>query len=69
MAEIPEALEVVLRKLHPLAPPFHRHIASSKLVGSVCCCGDRIVVYEVAETVPSGRVYVSPKTVLRFLQP
>lgn len=66
MPEPPEALEVVFRKLRPLAPPFHRHIARSKLLGQTCRVGDRVVVYEVAATVPEGTVRVTEGTVLRF---
>jgi hypothetical protein len=65
-AEPPEALEVVLRKLSPMAPPFHRHIARGRLVGGTCRVGDRVVVYEVARTAPAGEVRVTDKTVLRF---
>ncbi|HPD17428.1 MAG TPA: hypothetical protein PLE19_21020 [Planctomycetota bacterium] len=66
MSEPPEAQEVVLRKLRPLAPPFHRHIARSKLLGQTCRVGDRVVVYEVVATVPGGDVRVTPETILRF---
>ncbi len=66
MAEPPEAQEVTLRKLRPLAPPFHRHIARSKLVGKTCKSGDRIVIYEVAATVPDGEVLVTRDTILHF---
>jgi hypothetical protein len=66
MAEAPEALEVTLRKLRALAPPFHRHIARSKLMGKVCQPGDRAVIYEVVSTVPDGPVQVTEKTVLHF---
>lgn len=66
MAEPPEAQEVTLRKLRPFAPPFHRHIARSKLVGKTCKPGDRIVIYEVAATVPDGEVLVTESTVFRL---
>lgn len=66
MAEYPEAREVRLRRFRPAAPPFHRHIARAKLVGSVCRTGDRVVVYDVAGTDPGGPVRVTDRTVLRF---
>lgn len=66
MAEFPEALEVVLRRLRPAAPPFHRHIARARLVGAACRVGDRVVVYEIVETRPEGPVVVTPATALRF---
>ena len=62
----PDAREVRLRKVRPLAPPFHRHIARSKLVGRTCRTGDRVVVYEVAATDPPGEVRVTETTVLHF---
>ncbi len=66
MSEVPAAREVVLRKIRPLAPPFHRHIARSKLLGSTCRAGERVVVYEVVSTDPAGVVEVTGETVLRF---
>ena len=66
MNEPLEALEVTLRKLHALAPPFHRHIARGRMIGGVVQPGDRIVVYEVLTTAPPGPVRVTESTVLRF---
>jgi hypothetical protein len=66
MADAPAALDVHLRKVKPLAPPFHRHIARSKLVGSTCRAGDRVVVYEITATDPPGEVAVTGDTVLHF---
>jgi len=66
MADVPEALEITLRKFKPFAPPFHRHIVKAKLRGAVCRVGDRYVVYEVAATEPAGPVQVTEKTLLRF---
>lgn len=62
----PDALEVVLRKVRPLAPPFHRHIVRRKLIGTTCRAGERVVVYEVVSTVPDGAVRVTENTLLRF---
>lgn len=66
MSEIPEAQTIVLKKRSPLAPPFHRHIAKSKLRGTMCKAGDRIVVYDIVSTEPSGIVQVTEETVLDF---
>lgn len=66
MAEPSVAREIVLRKLNAFAPPFHRHIVRSKLVGSTCRAGDRAVVYEIASTDPPGLVTVTKETLIRF---
>jgi len=66
VAELPAAREVALRRLKPLAPPFHQHIARSKLLGKPWRVGDWVVVYEVAATDPEGPVVVTSETVLRF---
>ncbi len=66
MKELPFAREVRLRKTKPLAPPFHQHIARSKLIGSTCQRGEKVVVYEILDTVPEGPVRVTEDTILRF---
>jgi hypothetical protein len=66
MAEPARAQEVVLRKLKPLAPPFHQHIARSRLLGQTVRPGDRVVIYEVAATLPPGPVQVVEETLIRF---
>ncbi len=66
MAELREAREITLRKINPLAPPFHRHIARSRLIGKPCKVGDRVVVYEVADIVPEGAALVTENSVIRF---
>jgi len=63
---LPEAQVVVLRKVKRLAPDFHRHILKGKIVGQELKKGQRILVYEVVETVPSGLVRVTEKTQLEF---
>ena len=68
MTELPVAREIRLRKTRPLAPPFHKHIARNKLIGSSCRKGDRVVVYEVTDTVPEGQVTVSEETIIHFDQ-
>jgi len=66
MPEPPDAAAVRLRKRKPLAPPFHRHIARSKMIGRTCRPGDHVVVYEVVDTDPPGEVRVTGQTVLHF---
>jgi len=61
-----EAQVVVLRKVKRLAPDFHRHILKGKILGQTVTVGERILVYEVEETVPSGPVRVTEKTRLEF---
>lgn len=68
MNEIPEARTVVLAKVRVFAPAFHEHIAKSKMRGTVCRAGDRVVVYEVIRTEPDGPVVVSEKTIIQFSQ-
>lgn len=66
MSEIPEAQSVTLRNCKPLAPPFHRHIATSRLMDRACCVGDRIVIYDVVATEPDGMVRVTRATRIEF---
>jgi hypothetical protein len=66
MPQIPDAQEVTLRKVRPLAPPFHRHIARSRMLGRTWRVGDRVIVYEIAACVPDGEVCVTDQTVLHF---
>ncbi len=66
MTSFPEAAEVWLRKTKPMAPPFHRHIARSRLMGRTCTTGERVVVFEVVRTDPDGTVEVTANTVLHF---
>jgi hypothetical protein len=66
MSEPPPAREVTLRKRRPLAPPFHRHIARSKLLNRCCQVGDVVVIYEIIATDPPGEVRVTSDTLLTF---
>jgi hypothetical protein len=68
LSEVPNAIEIRLRKTKPLAPPFHRHIAKGKLIGNKCTVGDRIIVYEITATVPEGQVLATDETIFRFDQ-
>jgi hypothetical protein len=66
MAQLIEADRVVFKKLKRLAPDFHQHIVKSQALGNAIKAGDRMLVYEVNETVPDGRVMVTDKTVFEF---
>lgn len=65
----PDAEEVVLANLKPKAPPFHRFIVRSRLVGGHWQVGDRAVIYEIVATRPEGRVRVTDRTVINFAPP
>lgn len=56
-----------MRKLKKLAPDFHRHIAIAQARGKVLSPGDRLLVYEVTETVPDGPVLVTENTYFQFV--
>jgi hypothetical protein len=62
----PDADRVVLKKVKRFAPDFHRHILRSRLEGQSIQKGDRILVYEVEETHPSGMVRATEHTSLEF---
>lgn len=66
MPEPYAAREIVLRKMSAMAPPFHRHIVRSKLMGKTCRAGDRAVIYEIVRTDPEGDVTVTGETIIRF---
>jgi hypothetical protein len=64
--DIAEAEVVVLKKIKRMAPNFHQHIVKSKIQGNVVSSGDKILVYEVLETVPPQKVRVTENTILEF---
>jgi len=64
--EAPAAEQMTLRRLRAAAPPFHRHIARSKMLGKVWTVGDRVVVYEVVDVVPAGPAQMTEQTRLLF---
>ena len=66
MAQLIEADRVVFKKVKRLAPDFHQHIVKSQAVGNAIKAGDKMLVYEVNETVPDGRVLVTNNTVIEF---
>lgn len=65
-AEGPEAELVVFRKVKALAPDFHKNILKSRIGGTLVEEGERILVYEVEETAPKGKVKVTERTRLVF---
>jgi len=66
MAGSREAQVIVLKKVKPLAPEFHRHIVRGRLLGQIVQVGQRHLVYEVQETIPSGPVLVTNRTRFEF---
>lgn len=60
------AQSVTLRNRKPLAPPFHRHIAKSKMMNNDYQVGDRILIYEIVATEPAGIVRVDQTTQFIF---
>ncbi|HME54567.1 MAG TPA: hypothetical protein VKM55_20310 [Candidatus Lokiarchaeia archaeon] len=58
---------VIFTKIKRFAPDFHRHILKSKIENQVVKKGDKILVYEVSETVPADEpVKVTESTRLEF---
>ena len=66
MNDAPEAESITLRNRKALAPPFHRHIAKSKIMDRTCRVGDRIIIYDVVATAPEGVVRVTRGTRFQF---
>lgn len=64
--DIPDAEIVILRKKKRMAPNFHQHILKSKIQGNVVSAGEKLLVYEVLETVPPQKVRVTENTILEF---
>lgn len=64
--DVPEAEIVVLVKKKRMAPNFHQHILKSKIQGQIINAGEKVLVYEVLETVPPKKVRVTEKTILEF---
>ncbi len=63
---IPDAQVVVFIKVKRFAPDFHRHILKGKVMGQVVRPGEKILVYEVAETVPPGTVRITQTSHIEF---
>jgi hypothetical protein len=66
MSAAAEAESITLRNRKPLAPPFHRHIAKSKLMDKTCQVGQSVVIYDIVATEPAGEVRVTHKTHFQF---
>lgn len=66
MSSVPEANSITLRNRKPLAPPFHRHIAKSKLIDKTCKVGDNVIIYDIVATEPDGEVRVTHATRFQF---
>jgi len=66
MNSVQEAISITLRSRKPFAPPFHRHIAKSKLMNKTCQIGEQVVIYEIVKTEPEGPVLVTNVTHFEF---
>jgi hypothetical protein len=66
MSETADAELIVLVSRKPLAPPFHRHIARSRLMNQSCRVGDRVIMYEIVQTRPDGLVRATDRTHFEF---
>jgi hypothetical protein len=66
MNDVPVAKEISLRKTRRMAPPFHHHIATRKLMEGTWQKGDRVIIYEIVSTVPEGQVRVNKETIIQF---
>lgn len=66
MNEPHDAEVVIFRKFKRMAPDFHRHMLPGKVMGQRVQAGDRVLVYEVEETIPSGAVTITDRTKLEF---
>jgi hypothetical protein len=66
MNTVADAHSITLRNRKPLAPAFHRHIAKGKLMDRTCRVGDRIIIYDVVATEPTGVVRVTRATRFQF---
>jgi len=63
---IPDARVVVFTKLKRFAPDFHRHILKGKVMGQVVRPGEKVLIYEVTETVPPGAVRITQTSHIEF---
>ena len=66
MSTAAEAESITLRNRKPLAPPFHRHIAKSRLMDKTCRAGQSVIIYDIIATEPDGEVRVTRKTRFQF---
>ncbi len=64
---VPQAARVVLRRVNRRAPTFISNLVRSRLIGHQVEAGQRILVYQVAFTVPAGLVEVTSATAIEFI--
>ncbi|MHB1576919.1 MAG: hypothetical protein ACYCX9_10505 [Candidatus Dormibacteria bacterium] len=64
---VPQAARVVLRRVNRRAPAFISNLVKSRLIGHQVEVGQKIVVFQVAFTVPAGLVEVTSATVIEFI--
>ncbi|MGH7609954.1 MAG: hypothetical protein ACREOD_08510 [Candidatus Dormibacteria bacterium] len=64
---VDQAQRVVLRKVNRRAPNFITRLVRSRLIGHQVEVGERILVFQVAFTVPHGLVEVTHSTVIEFI--
>ena len=62
------AREINLKKTKTLAPPFHHHMARKKLLNEKWQKGDKVIIYEIVNTIPEGEVFVTQDTIIHFDQ-
>ena len=62
------AKEINLKKTKALAPPFHHHMSRRKLLNEKWQKGDKVIIYEIVNTVPEGQVFVTQDTIIHFDQ-
>ena len=65
---VDQAERVVLRKINRRAPGFITHFVRSRLIGHQVEVGERILVFQVAFTVPSGLVEITDRTIIEFIE-
>jgi hypothetical protein len=65
---VDQAQRVVLRKINHRAPRFLNHLVRSRLIGHQVEVGERILVFQVAFTVPGGLVEVTDSTIVEFIE-
>ena len=66
MNDAQPAESVTLKNRKPLAPPFHQHIAKSKMMDKIFQVGDKVLIYDIIETEPAGPVQISRATRFQF---
>ena len=60
------AESITLRNRKPLAPPFHQHIAKSKMMDKTFQVGDQVLIYDIVATEPDGVVQINSTTQFQF---